>query len=219
MFCATPVRIRRRISCLASICHTDASKLTVRCAADTRWTFQQIAGLPEVLGVIKQMSEGIISRQWGGKVTEQRRGVRKPDQPKQPGGTGERGGSNCYYRSIFSEIQFGIQWMWVAYCITSKVCGSYCLFSISASVISRHVSLITTETCFLQVYPSMPGTLHVICYRNKQTTRGKNSFCLHGDENVKSCPLCAFHVTNARVCARTQGSAPSCTHTQSLSVW
>lgn len=89
MFCATPVRIRRRISCLASICHTDASKLTVRCAADTRWTFQQIAGLPEVLGVIKQMSEGIISRQWGGKVTEQRRGVRKPDQPKQPGGTGK----------------------------------------------------------------------------------------------------------------------------------
>lgn len=60
----------------------NATDLTVRRGADRRWTLQQIAGLPEVLNVIKQMSGGIISEHRGKKATEQQRGARKSDRPK-----------------------------------------------------------------------------------------------------------------------------------------
>ena len=54
LFCATPLRKRERwISCPASICHSNTTNLSVRWGGDRRWTLQQIAGLPEVLKLIK----------------------------------------------------------------------------------------------------------------------------------------------------------------------
>ena len=85
LFNATPLWKKRCRSCPASICLSDATNLTVSRGGDRRWTLQQIAGLPEVLNLIKQMSTGIISEHQGGKVTEQRRGVRKCDRPKRLG--------------------------------------------------------------------------------------------------------------------------------------
>lgn len=67
LFCATLLRTRRWISALASICHTNTTNLTVRWGGDRRWTLQQIAGLPEVLRLIKQMPGGIISAHRRGK--------------------------------------------------------------------------------------------------------------------------------------------------------
>lgn len=54
LFCATPLTKKERwISCPASICHSNTTNLSVRRGGDRRWTLQQIAGLPEVLKLIK----------------------------------------------------------------------------------------------------------------------------------------------------------------------
>lgn len=70
LFCATALRKMRWIGVPASICYTNTTNLTVRWGGDRRWTLQQIAGLPEVLKLIKQMPGGIISthqwRKWQG---------------------------------------------------------------------------------------------------------------------------------------------------------
>lgn len=52
-------------------CPSATLNLTVRLGGDRRWTLQQIAGLPGVLNLIKQMPGGIMSEHPGGKVTEQ----------------------------------------------------------------------------------------------------------------------------------------------------
>lgn len=79
------VRVRRgnQLSgvCL-SVCPSATLKLTVRLGGDRRWTLQQIAGLPEVLNLIKQMPGGIMAEHPGGEVTEQGRGVWKSDNTK-----------------------------------------------------------------------------------------------------------------------------------------
>lgn len=84
--CATPGGETRWIICPASICHTDASNLTVRWGAgDRRLTLQQIAGLPGVVNLIKQMPRGITSEHQGGKVTDRAGRCERVRQPKDPG--------------------------------------------------------------------------------------------------------------------------------------